>query len=103
MNHLGYISIQGNKIIFVYHELPEPDAFNYTFKERSMNYHKDCKEYEASRREVKVENDFFILKIFPSLLWIKSKKNRGKPNVFKHNQPCKAKVTDGKATIVKIL
>jgi len=113
MNHLGHIEIR-DKIIFVYYEKKKPIELNYWGygKDRGgkfykLRYEKALKEYQASRREVEVEN--VIEHLIPYLNQKKVYKyydvifDRNNFEQIKDNQPCEAEVKNDKATIVKIL
>lgn len=128
MNKAGKIKIRNNKIIFVYHELEKPESKSYyrhgfidfetvpVFNE--LAYENAMKEYEASRRETKVKNEYIII-TFPIgflsgdeciYLWIEEHIDLGdlfKSNklcfTIKNNQSCEAEVKNGVTTITKIL
>lgn len=113
MIKLGHIEIKDDKVIFVYHEIWKPyraDYYEYSDYEKgevyfnTKSYNRDLKEYEASKREVEVEN---IIWGELCKCWIFNCENpldelEGGIEAV-HNQPCEAEVTNGKATIIKIL
>jgi len=96
MKQTGHISIT-DKVRFVYWKLPQPSTRDYN---KVREYEAKYAEYLASKREVEVDNYAYrhvIKRKYPYIHSIK-----GVP-LIKHNQPCEAEVTDGKATITKIL
>ena len=98
MKHLGHIEIQGNKIVFVYYKKKKPDQYDVRkYGESTSKYFSDWKEYEASKREVEVENKYSISEI----LGYAHIQNVG--TFLSNNQPCQAEITDKKATITKII
>jgi len=107
MKHLGHISIQDNKIIFVYYKLPEPYKDDYIADGwifLTQPYEKAIKEYNASKREVEVEN----YKKISDLYFMKHKNGTTiiYPDIdyeLKNGTKCEAEVENGIATIVKIL
>ena len=108
----GHIEIEDNKVIFVYHELEKPTGNfyndNWIFDNKELariivkQFSKEVKEYEASKQEAEVGNDFLTLKILPSILWLRSKSGKCRPDFFKQNQPCEAEIENGIALITKI-
>ena len=102
MNHPGHIEIKDNEVIFVYHELEEPRIEDYEYGSNKFvteDYSHHLKEYLASKRSVKVENDYIID-------WRKNIYiiiGDSGEIVIKNNQPCEAEVENGKAIITKIL
>lgn len=113
MAKLGHIRIVKDEIRFVYHELYEPDKKDLIYYHNSvlirrqlkLEYLKDMKEYQASRREVEVKNVYWSYQFDKWILEItRLLKPQGITSIFvKNNQPCEAEVISGKATIIKIL
>ena len=107
MKHIGHTEIKNGEVIFVYYELPKPYRPNYwswgSFQPELFN--KAKKEYEASRREVKVENVYWSYQFDKWILEIiRLIKPQGITSIFvKHSQPCEAEISNGKAVITKIL
>lgn len=94
----GYIRFIDNKVKFEYYQLYKPDKKDYYHSsvlisnQLKLEYLKDYKEYEASKRVIKVENDCFRIADW-ALQAIKAEIN---------NQPCEAEVENNIATIIKI-
>ena len=117
---IGYIQIKDNKVVFIYHKLEKPDPnsthyFDYATPELCIEFKIAMKEYEASKREVEVDNVTTIYewpneidnpnddKIFGYAFDLpKPDKQGNTAKMIKHNQPCEAEV-NGKAVITKIL
>jgi len=111
MTKQGHIEIMDNEVIFVYHELPEPERNNYyghglidfetvpVFKE--LAYNKAMKEYEASKRSVKVSNVRQIKWLY--FFYFGNKVIMHPDYEVKHNQPCEAEIENDKAKITKII
>ena len=95
----GYIRIK-EKIYFEYYELEKPYL---TYSDRAkdfIHYQEAMKEYEASKRLVKVSNVFYG-KI--SEAWLYEQKLYDKYELeVEDGQPCKAEV-NGTATIVELI
>lgn len=113
MKYFGHIEIKDNKIIFVYHEKEFPNAlgkdYNSAYDEKLggfkiFNYKKfnrDWEEYEASKREIKVNNakkkySYLSGKYY----YIRSP---GTGITLINNQSYEAEVKENLATITKIL
>ena len=119
MIKLGHIEIKDNKVIFVYYlmEKPNPDDYfagTHLFRKRSLEG--DTEEYQASKREVEVNNVTIIYewpdkienpnddKIYGYCIDLPKPDEKGNTaKMIKHNQPCKATIENNKATILKIL
>ncbi|MBA7627105.1 hypothetical protein ES703_34567 [subsurface metagenome] len=106
MTKPGHIKIKDNKIIFVYHELDKPNEDHYFegrnyVKKTNITLDEAMKEYEASKRSVKMGN---IDSVFHgdggSFCYIIIDKIKYS---FKHNQSCEAEITGNKAMITKII
>lgn len=108
MKHLGHIEIRDNKVIFVYYELEKPDIDWYIVNSACFNrvddfYKQAMGEYEASKREVEIENasksSFGYANIF-----LKDK-NSFYPKIISvgNNQLCETKIKNNKTIIIKIL
>lgn len=113
----GKIKIKDNEIVFVYFELPEPKWIDYndigfSLEQKALKgtYNQAMKEYEASKREVEVENIIvvtdkkskFLLKCYVNENDMRFKSKFFVGEFIKHNQPCEAEV-NGKAMITKII
>jgi len=117
MTKQGYIELTPNEVIFVYHELPEPERNNYyghgfvdfetvpVFNE--LAYYIIVQEYEASKRSVKVSN--VVEHLIPCLdrkdIYRYYDVIFGKNNFeqIKDKQVCMAEIENNKAKITKIL
>jgi len=98
MKHLGHIEIRGNKVIFVYHELPSPKRRDFmmpNWTDGLLRYKKAIKEYKASKREVEVEN---VFRDFDE--WVLDVENQ--IIEARDGMSCEAEV-NGKALITKII
>lgn len=106
MKYLGYTEIRDNKVIFVYYELEKPNPFNGFYEVKPLKnsaklgrFDEAMKEYEASKRSIKVSNE----------LWSENNKDisgitvQGKVEQIKHNQLCEARVGKEIATIIRML
>jgi len=109
MTKPGHIEIRDNEIVFVYHELEKPDEITLLnliekyegdeFKATNI-YLEKVEKYEASKREAGVENVSW--EKFDLVWGFVSTDLELSGTIVKHNQSCEAKVTDGKAIIIKI-
>lgn len=119
MKHLGHIEIKSDEVIFVYHELEKPkiktpkenlqqeddislEKIKKLCKKVQEEYEKDIIEYEASKREAKVDN--VILQNTEMFFWIEdgNKIMIGIAIELKNKQSCEAKIKNHKAIITKI-
>lgn len=103
MTKLGHIEIKDNKIIFVYHEMPEPKKLtNTTSFISARRYVLAMKEYKASKRSVEVGNEIEHISGNNAYIWVKF--NIGSSLFsFKNNQPCEARIENNSVTITKII
>jgi len=113
MTKQGYIELTPNEVIFVYHELPKPDwdILMYSIRESGgeeepegkIRYERLVEEYEASKREVKIENASKPLYGYANI-FVKDK-NSSFPKTINvgNNRYCKAEIENNKALITKIL
>ena len=87
------------KVYFECYGLPEPNSNNYGWSSIEMlKYHKAENKYEASKQLIEVSNvccDIWL----PKLYFISK---CGTKHTVKNNMPCKAEVTDNKATIIEL-
>lgn len=94
----GHIEIRDKGVIFVYYGLEKPDrddyweseGFNRAYYEENMEY------YEASKQTIKVDNVWKRYQYWYYTDWLLSNEE------VKDNQPCKAEVTNNKATIIEL-
>ena len=94
------------KVYFEPDGLEKPKEENYwridEYTCEVFGYHEfytDSKEYEASKQLIEVSNDYYLRNYgYHSISGL----NKTGSYVFKDNQPCKAEVTDNKATIVEL-
>lgn len=94
----GIIKIT-DKVRFVYYELPEPDENSELLS--LEEFEQACENYYNSKREVEIENVAETSKSnWEAFKWDKTVRTWME---LKNDLPCEAEVTDGKATIVKIL
>ena len=93
----GYIRIK-EKIYFEYYELEKPKIKDYYIDDDFLghNYSIAMRDYKASKRLVKVSNNYAIHEL-PLIIQID-----GEVHELKNNQPCKAEVTD-KTKIIELL
>ena len=98
----GHIRIIDNKVKFEYYKLEKPKELSWSdgIVAGYDNFIKAVAEYEASKQLMEVSNEYLML--FEKILWINNKSGRQK-FIIKNNQPCKAEITDNKATIVELI
>jgi len=102
----GYIKIKPDGVWFVYHELSYPD-WDYFVDEygnghdSAIFYDTALKEYEASKREAKV-NNWLTLDVPDGNFCTIELQNKKVGEYIWNNQPCEAEVKDNIATITKI-
>ncbi len=102
----GYIRIIiDRKVYFEYYLLEKPNESNY-FAGKHLFYKNDTlqgdmEKYEASKQLIEVVNIFWGELSEEWLYNVGNKKLTEEP-IVKDNQPCKAKVTGDKATIVEL-
>ncbi len=102
----GYIRIGiDRKVYFEPDGLPEPKIGKWKDSLQEQKYwYKKHREYEASKQLIEVSNGKREIK---SQKWLLVRKDSNiyryyNWTKYKNNQPCKAEVTDNKATIVEL-
>ncbi len=105
----GHIRIT-DKVYFEPDGLEKPDINDYEYSYHSKlrrkqswekcEYLKDLEKYEASKQLIETDNTFFGE--IPKTWYFTSMYYPLNGKIVKDNQPCKAKVTGDKATIVEL-
>ena len=102
MKKSGHIKLEDNKVIFVYHELIDPESLEF-FHDRNKRIQKFMlEEYEASKREVEVGNKFVLSEVKPNAICIDIENSWTLKHLL-NNQFCEAEVIDNNAKILKLL
>ena len=102
----GHIRIMiDQKVYFEYYKLekPNPTDFwsnNWRAENPAALWKQELEEYEASKQLIEVSNGYLLIRDLDMFhLWFTGNKTGVST---KYNQPCKAEVTDNKATIIEL-